>query len=1851
MMNFKKVLMLFLMIVTLWFSFIIFPQTYADLIDGIGLDKTQDEFNINHESYETDELDNDVLNQDKEANESDIYDDVELERESYQDLEHNDDLLDEQLLEDYHDDADVEPLTTERHVVLVSTFSELQNAVNTAPVDGTVREIQVTADIVMSEQINVGGNRVIEIKSVSSDNVFTLSTQTGSFRFFLVEYGVSSSLTLENIILDGGNVGTQSGTSLTMNEGTIIRNNESPSVAGSVHVISGSSFVMNGGIIENNVSNGNGGGVAVVGDSTFIMNGGIIEGNEVSIPPAQPNLGFSGGGVRVQGANSTFIMSGGVIRRNTATANGGGLSLVDGSTFTMTGGSFIGNRAGFNGGGISANRDTITTIQADSVPIVIAENVASFRSNGGTGGGISGRNSSEIRMEGAVEVRGNRSIFGAGMAFGTFAQVELIDVKIVDNEATSAGGGIFGSSNADISLVNTDIASNEAVLGGGIMAGDNIASLRVHSSKITENIALGSSSGGIFWTDIDILDRLIIPNTTTIYNNKTIDSNSYLLFDNELKNDFKDHINPAPWGGDNNDHIFNEVDMRISGFSIELILMYNFTEGDESEFDRITNDEMYENSFYAGNELTVAFWDNYIANRDVPVRAGYIFDGWAFSPAGEIITPALINSGDFMFVFSSDFNLYAQWTPNPARTITFDLDGGTVDGNQTNLGLVLRNGQSFSNNTYGVNPVRELPTPIRAGYRFDGWIVTTGATGANANPSVDDSFTTETIIESEVADITVTAQWEEAVVRTITFRLDRRIAEGETSSAPFPGASFVGGYVGSEIIHQVYDGQALATSPFDDIIPVVFRVGYLFSGWHVYVSPDGVLPNAGEFFNPVSSAITGGDIELIPIATPNPPRTIILMPGINGTVAAPAARSVLNGQTIANNTHNPLVDLPIPTKPNYAFVSWEVTAITGSGHPGNEAIVGAEFTENTTVYISGPIVTITAQWEPIIRTITFDLDGGNIDGAVEDVTREVQNGQSIFSSIIPPVNNTMPKPILEGVEFVGWKVTNSQATGILEGDIFTSNALLTRVITNGNVEVRARWKHTVTFATHDGEAVTTQLVSDGDFVSRPADPTLDRHYFYDWYTTQTGDELFIFEVPITANTTIHAQWGGVVSFDSNNPDVDDLPFVADLTRNGQQIIAPMTPTRAGYQFVGWYTAPVDGFRAVFPHTVCGNQTFYARWSMAEHTVTFITPHSGTIVADQIVSHGELATRPANPTRSNHHFMDWFTEHDGMTTFDFNIPIVANTIVHAGWGGVITYNVHGGNEISDSAVTRNNTRLTLPTPTRAGYRFDGWFASGTGVGSSLGSSLVVYGNRTIHARWESISQHTITFRWAHDQSVIGMPMTVSHGQSINSSGKVMPPTTLPPGYTFINWQTAITGGSIFNANTIIVEDMSVYAHRSENETRTITFRLDRAFVNSEYVDMTKASFDGLEASTVNRDVRDGQTLAGSSFDNSMPPAVMRIGYNFTGAWRIDDSPAGVFPNAGYWFNPENHAITGGNIGVIPIASGNAVRTITFNLAGGTINENEGDVVRTVRNGQTIANSSFDNTMPEDPIRLGYTFIKWQVTQRPGNLPENTPKVGAEFTENTAINATGNVIVTAQWQENEIRTITFDLNGGNSAGAIDNIIREMQDGQSISNSTAIPINNEMPEQPTRGGFIFEYWEVISSNAIGILEGDTFTSDDLLAQIITGGNIVVRVRWKANPAYLNVSIPTTAFFQSNHIDATQLESQRFTIRNNSIIGLHVDVENFTSTNKTGIDFIEELEIQEVAIGATPTRLIENGLIAKIPINSRLLALSALANGSFEFRGSSNITSEAEVKNPSFNLLLRFEVTDVPSPFVTSN
>ena len=137
-----------------------------------------------------------------------------------------------------------------------------------------------------------------------------------------------------------GSVHVLAGGTFTMNGGRLLAGVAHGSgigaQGGGVLVDAGGLFVMNGGSIENCWANGEGGGVYVASSGTFEMSGGSIENCYASSSP----LGVGkGGGVYVGG---TFTMTGGTIKNNAVNkafaedgAEGAGVYVANGANATL----------------------------------------------------------------------------------------------------------------------------------------------------------------------------------------------------------------------------------------------------------------------------------------------------------------------------------------------------------------------------------------------------------------------------------------------------------------------------------------------------------------------------------------------------------------------------------------------------------------------------------------------------------------------------------------------------------------------------------------------------------------------------------------------------------------------------------------------------------------------------------------------------------------------------------------------------------------------------------------------------------------------------------------------------------------------------------------------------------------------------------------------------------------------------------------------------------------------------------------------------------------------------------------------------------------------------------------------------------------------------------------------------------------------------------------------------------------------------------------------------------------------------------------------------------------------------
>ena len=111
-------------------------------------------------------------------------------------------------------------------------------------------------------------------------------------------------------------------------------------------------------------------------------------------------------------------------------------------------------------------------------------------------------------------------------------------------------------------------------------------------------------------------------------------------------------------------------------------------------------------------------------------------------------------------------------------------------------------------------------------------------------------------------------------------------------------------------------------------------------------------------------------------------------------------------------------------------------------------------------------------------------------------------------------------------------------------------------------------------------------------------------------------------------------------------------------------------------------------------------------------------------------------------------------------------------------------------------------VTLPTPTKAGHTFNGWYTDATGgtkVGVA-GASYTPAANTTLYAQWTA---NTYTVTWKnHDGSVLKTDTGVTHGATPTYSGAIpQKPEDENFTYTFNGWSPAVcavTGDAEYTA---------------------------------------------------------------------------------------------------------------------------------------------------------------------------------------------------------------------------------------------------------------------------------------------------------------------------------------------------------------------------------------------------------------------------------------------------------------------
>ena len=194
---------------------------------------------------------------------------------------------------------------------------------------------------------------------------------------------------------------------------------------------------------------------------------------------------------------------------------------------------------------------------------------------------------------------------------------------------------------------------------------------------------------------------------------------------------------------------------------------------------------------------------------------------------------------------------------------------------------------------------------------------------------------------------------------------------------------------------------------------------------------------------------------------------------------------------------------------------------------------------------------------------------------------------------------------------------------------------------------------------------------------------------------------------------------------------------------GHTATKPADPTLKGYTFAFWYLGEDEQNATAYDFNtpVTGDITLTAKWNINKYTVAFNTDGGTPVPPAQEVEYGLTATEPAAPEKTGYTFDGWYL---GNEKYDFSAAVEQNITLTAKWTQntyTVTFDPNGGNELAEADKTKvvkiGEAYGELPTPTRKGYNFAGWYTEAEeGTVVTADTTVSAMTDHTLYAHWEA-----------------------------------------------------------------------------------------------------------------------------------------------------------------------------------------------------------------------------------------------------------------------------------------------------------------------------------------------------------------------------------------------------------------------------------------------------------------------------------------------------------------------------------
>lgn len=791
-----------------------------------------------------------------------------------------------------------------------------------------------------------------------------------------------------------------------------------------------------------------------------------------------------------------------------------------------------------------------------------------------------------------------------------------------------------------------------------------------------------------------------------------------------------------------------------------------------------------------------------------PTKAGYTFAGW-YQEAG-LTTAAVFPN--FVHGKTANFTLYAKWTANPTRTVTYALAGGS---STLPTQSAVQDGLTFT----------VANTPVRFGYTFTGWhdgtntysqgdTYTVGSSNvtltatwsadtlnvtwdSNGGSSISGTTTvTAGIIASAPTNPTKSGYnfdgwFQEAGLNTEAVFPNFVHGKGEnfTLYAKWTAATFTITYkagvdgTGADIVQSFIYGNSATIK--DDTAPIT-RAGYSISGW--------AATDRGAQARALSSSYaSAANLILYPVWSANTNAV---------TYDEQGGSSVSNGTFATGST----LTLPAASvRSGYTFAGW-YTASTGGTRLGNaSATISPSDTADITVY---------AQWTAINYTVTYDGRTPTSGSVPTD------NATYNIGSAIAVLGNTgnLSKT---GYAFGGW-TTASDGTGTIynSGDGYVFGA--------ANVTLYAKWlanTYTITYnsngATSGAPTNVTQTYTSGNSgitLTTVGSLVKTGYDFGGWATTPSGAALSG-AYTTSADVTLYAVWNVKtvnVTYDRGlATSVSTFPSNTTSIFGARYSISSMvssigTVGGAGLKFVGWSDG-VSIYAAGEPYLVGATDvTFTAQWVHVYEVRYTLNGGTGVLLdsADcdtpngsggYVCTDGQSIMANQAPTKTGYQFTGWKDQSNFAIAAGASFTVNSGSyLLYAQWTPInytVTYAANGGASTPTETAKNIGDIFTVANGiSRTGYAFNGWSDGSRNYGAGA-SYQVASSNVTLTAQWTP-NVYTISYDWNGGTGT----SSANDTYTVGTTGLTLPAVGdhVKDGYSFVGWSETRNGTALIGA---------------------------------------------------------------------------------------------------------------------------------------------------------------------------------------------------------------------------------------------------------------------------------------------------------------------------------------------------------------------------------------------------------------------------------------------------------------------